>query len=203
MKFTVLLGCSAVSLLAACGGSSTSGEPAVVSLDQLISRAAAFEDAIGTINIDDDGLEPTAFANLPTGTANYTGIAVVGLIADDADVARFGAIGSATMVANFQTQTVTGAADNFFQLDDPSIIGFEGATGERIAGSIAYTLTGSKGDNEYTGQITGSLTPIGMDAFDVSVLGSGAFVGDTGEGFAVEAFEDGNDTFVGILALRN
>ncbi|WP_322896081.1 MULTISPECIES: hypothetical protein [unclassified Yoonia] len=211
MKLNLLLSCGAISMLSACGGSSSGGVsnsdggPSVVTLGQLIDRAEAFENAIGTTNIDQLG-EPTAFASLPaSGTANYIGVAVVGLIQDNGegvDIATFGAVGSTTILANFGNQTVTGTADNFFQIDNPNVEGFDGLTGERISGSLAYNLSGF-GQNEYIGRFTGSLTPEGQSALNVDVGGSGAFVGDQGEGFAAEAFEDGNEAFVGILAIKD
>ncbi len=213
MKTKLTITCAAFSLMTACGGSGSGSSADVtsniaddVTLSELQARFETFQAAIGTPNLDD--AEPTNFADLPTsGLVNYTGAAVVGSGEDDGmgDVDfTFLAVGSATLVANFDNQKIAGTADNFFQIDDPNAESLDGETGTRISGSLTYEFDQvSAGVNEYAGQITGSLTPTDQPVVSIDIGGIAGFAGDNGEAFISEAFNNTDDEFVAILATKN
>lgn len=204
MTHHLILSCTAVFLLSACGGSGGSGGNDVVTLEELQARSETYNAAIGADNFED--VDPTDFADLPeTGAFDYTGIAVVGIEAEgENDDNLFAAIGSATFTANFDDQDISGSADNFFQLTDPNVTNFEDLEGVRIAGSLTYNFDQvAEGENNYAGQVTGSLTPTNLPVLDVDIAGGGAFAGETGDAFFAEIFNDETDYFIGILATRN
>ncbi len=195
--------------MAACGGSSSGSSADAtnsVTLPELQTRFASFEAAIGTANIED--AEPTVFANLPaSGSVNYTGVAAVGVVEDDGMSETnfsFLAVGSATVVADFDDQQITGTANNFFQVDDPNSEEFSGLTGTRIDGSLTYQFDQvSAGLNEYEGQITGSLTPTDQATVNVNMTGGAGFAGEDGDAFIAEAFSDTDDEVVAIFATKD
>lgn len=200
MKFTMITAVGAVTLLGACGGGSTGPIP----LEDLIARANAFEASVAPLNIDELPLTPDG-ALQTMGTAGFTGIAVYARENEtDQDVTDFAAIGSAELSVNFETGVVAGTADDFYQIDDNNIDNISDITGTSIAGSVSYDLTrGVDEDNFYAGRANGSLTATNGIAYAFDLPAGGGLVGDTGQGFAVEAFEaNGLDGF-GVLALRD
>ncbi len=205
MRINVVISCCAALLLSACGGSGGGGaSPDEVTLEELQSRSETFFAAIGTENFED--ADPTPFANLPTsGSRSYTGIAIVGVEAEgENDDNAFLAIGSSTLVADFDDHEISGSANNFFQISNPNVDSFANLEGERIDGRLTYELDQiAAGTNAYSGQITGSVTPSDGPRIDVNLSASGAFIGDNAEQFAAEAFNDDSEVFSGVFANQD
>ncbi len=213
MKTKLTITCAAFSLMTACGGSGSGSSADVtsniaddVTLSELQARFETFQAAVGTLNFED--AEPSEFADLPiSGSVNYTGVAIVGSGENNGSGVRdfdFLAVGSTTLVADFDDHEITGTADNFFQVDDPDAEDFESVTGTRISGSLTYEFEQvSAGLNDYAGQITGSLTPTDQPVINVDIAGGAGFAGDDGEAFLAEAFNDTDDEVVAIIATQD
>lgn len=170
MKISMILCGGAVIVLSGCGASG--GD---VSLDDLQSRIAT----IGST----DFTTPTPFDDLPsTGRASYTGVASIEVVGDTGN--EFLAIGSAVMVAEFDTQQISGTADNFFQADDPDVVSYADATGARIDGNLTFELEQEiAGINYYVGGVNGKLSPSRGADVDVDAPVDGIFSGQSGEAF--------------------
>lgn len=200
MTLKTMTAVSAIAVLSACGGGSTSS----VSLEELIARGTAFEGTVAPLNVDELPLAPDS-ALQSTGSANFTGIAVYAReSATDDEVTDFAAIGSATVSVDFATGVAAGSARDFFQIDNDDIEEIEDITGTSVAGSVTYDLLrGADEDNFYEGNASGTLTATDGTVYTFDLPAAGGLVGDEAQGFAVEAFEeDGLDGF-GVLALRD
>ncbi|MBQ2261664.1 MAG: hypothetical protein II336_09870 [Loktanella sp.] len=197
MKFQLFGAFGAIVVLSACGGSSSSENvDARVSLDTLKDRVVVARNTFSFENNDGfDEVTPSAFSQLPAaGSFNYTGVAVVvtGVdTSDDFSRTEFAAIGSSTMNVNFGSQRITGGADNFFELNNPdtafqddTLASLQAVTGERIEGALTYQFDQTaQGQNNYSGSITGTLSPRNGQQVAVNQLTEGYFTGAGGEGF--------------------
>ncbi len=191
----------AFALISACGGSSTgnSSDNGEVTLEDLISRAETIGETFeGPIDLDDEtDFDFTPVANIPTsGTADYTGYAVV--VYDVDSFTELRALGSATMVANFDDQTIRGGADNFFEIDSAEITEGSDITGQSIDGSLTFNLAQDGGENLYLGELFGEITFTDGDIAFVDLVGIGAFAGNDASIFGIDGFDQAPEE-VGIL----
>ena len=187
IRHGILSGC-AIALLSACGGSGggssldVSESDDIIALAELVARDALLDDLV---NDDDAPLEVTPFEDLPTsGVVSYTGLTFVGL--PDTSIEGFNAVGSATFEADFDDQTITGSADNFFQGEGMDIGDSATFNGERIDGSLAFELEQAFDNvNGYLGEATGSLTSLNGEDIAVDVPIGGSFSGTEAEALLI------------------
>ena len=107
---------SVIALLSACGGGGGGSDS--VSFAELLDRT----DQLGLLDGDFLEDDETDFEAIPTtGSATYTGVATVSSFAefnDEPDEQDFVALGATTLTADFGDQSISGSADNFFQIDE-------------------------------------------------------------------------------------
>ncbi|WP_322890822.1 MULTISPECIES: hypothetical protein [unclassified Yoonia] len=195
MKLGLVGALGATLVLSACGGSNSSENvDGSVTLDQLKSRAAVAQRTFDFTEGEDREPIPAHFSQLPvTGSFNYTGIAAVisGVASTEADdVITLAALGSSTMRVNFDTQAITGTANNFFELDNPqtALIGeidvIQNVQGQRIDGSLAYQFNQrAPADNFYVGSVSGVLFQRNGQQLTISEDFAGFFSGTDARGF--------------------
>lgn len=175
----ILTAVSAMALLAACGGSSTSN---------LTDRLSGFE----SLTDDASMVSETPDANFPTtGTGNYEGYLTIAEFGANgtADDPTFAAIGDANVQINFGSGNVSGSASNFSQLDLSSV-DFEDEdqdvneiTGTSIGGSLSVV---DNGDG-----IAGTLTHANGNDVDYALtVTDSAYGGNNAEFLSVEASGD-------------
>ncbi|WP_019955811.1 hypothetical protein [Yoonia vestfoldensis] len=206
MKLGLISAVGATIVLSACGGSSSSENvDASVTLDQLKDRAAVARNTFELTPVDEDGFQnviPVEPNQVPArGELNYTGIAAVisGEAFNDAadDVITLAALGSSTMTVNFDTQVITGSANNFFELDNPQtalsgpIDTIQAVQGQRIDGSLTYRFDQrADGQNFYTGTVSGTLFQRNGEQLDLAENMEGFFSGTNGRGFFGSTSDD-------------
>ena len=135
--FRLAFSCSAVGLLAACGGGSVSNQEFV---DSLLDDAAAAEAAF----IDGQDVLPLADLDEP-GTATYTGyLAAFGGTGDpaiDTEEYLVGYIGELELTADFDNESISGTADNFANVENQEVVTEDAdpVIGEDVTGTLSFT----------------------------------------------------------------
>ena len=191
-------------LLSACGGTT-------VSFEELQERGANY-----LVAIDDDSFSSgadTRFEDTPmSDEAGYTGIAFVGLVSEFDRNLRFLSVGSTTMVANYEEQSIRGSADNFYEISGFLPDSLEGETGEAIAGNMTYEFVRDESRASadeippigFVGGFAGSINPSTLDEFEFDVEGNGRYVGSGAVGFEASSFSDnGIDPYVYVYTLKD
>jgi len=188
MKIKICTSLLASIALSACGGTT-------VSLDDIKTELKQSN----FFSLEEDGFgDPTPDGALPTSTASYTGFAIAGLAQEGADSGNV-AFGYATIEADFAAGSVSGLADNFYQIDQASDEAFaelsddeqvDALTGDAISGSFSLDLLQSvSGENGFEGSVSGSLRfkDGTVLALDDAAAGGGAF-GPSASVFTAAAF---------------
>lgn len=206
MKLGLVGALGATLVLSACGGSNSSENvDGSVTLEQLKARVAVAQNTLALTAEDEEVFQnaiPLEFSQLPTtGSFNYTGIAAVisGVAFNDPadEQVTLAALGSSTMTVNFDTQVITGTADNFFELDNPQtalsgpISTIQAVQGRRIDGSLTYQFVqGADGQNFYTGTVSGTLFQRNGERLDLAENMEVIFSGTNGRGFYGSTSDD-------------
>ena len=216
---------SVIALLSACdesGGSSgdidvTSGDTGAIGGDDIVPEEvvsfAELQERENQLGLFDgsffDDLEED-FDVPTTGSATYTGVVSVfsvisvndesdeQVLTDLNDFDFFEAVGATTLTADFDDQSISGTADNFFQLDNNffqldnlEVESTDDLTGERIDGSLEYDLVqdvnGFGGSNFYVGNISGSLSPTNVADIDIDQSINGEFFGEDADRFVASS----------------
>ena len=163
-----------LTLLAGCGASSTetgnSSNPTGLTIDEPVTFLGLF-DAAETLGDRLDTLEPTL--ETQSGTAQYRGVA---LVTEDVDAEGVVAIGAVSLDVDFDGQTITGSANNFFEALSNSDGDVTGVISE-TDGQFDLAATDTDGFIEL--DITGSVTFDGT-TYDVDSALTGGFLGEDG-----------------------
>lgn len=174
-----LVAVACVTLLSACGGSSTG----VSSFEALSSRGQALLSQYGSAPVTD-------VANMPTtGTATYRGVAAYSSdYSSPVNIAQYATtVSDIELTANFANSTISGRADNFQQRVDPNISmsGQVDVVNGTISGNtFSAALSGTINESgygltvpvNYSGSVNGEFVGSGAEA----VRGTGTAVGDAG-----------------------
>lgn len=213
MKTTLVL-LTAVSVLAACGGSETGAN---ADFDALVASASNTFDRVDAIFVEEGRTPFVAVAN-DGGFARYNGAVIVSEneLVRGGDGIVFGAVGTLTATADFSDASVMATANNFYEIENVEAIGndvsdtdfTELTTLGSIDGSFEFNfdiLSDSDGFAGVFGTVTGDLTK--MDDSTLVLTGAraeGGFVGDNLDGLLVIGGGVTGDTFttVGGLGLR-
>ena len=191
---------SVIALLSACGGGGGGSDS--VSFAELLDRT----DQLGLLDGDFLEDDETDFEAIPTtGSATYTGVATVSSFAeinDEPDEQDFVALGATTLTADFGDQSISGSADNFFQIDNVDAENLEDLTGERIDGSLEYELVQVEGGiNFYEGSVSGSVSPTDAAEIDIDQTFAGFFTGEDADGFIAVANEPDTEVDADVLIV--
>ena len=197
----------------------TSGDTGAIGGDDIVPEEvvsfAELQERANQLGLNDgsffDGLELDADLDVTiptTGSATYTGVvSLTGFTGFNDELVEpefqdvrvlvqpdsFDAVGATTLTADFDNQSISGTADNFFQLDNLEVESFDDVTGQRIDGSLEYNLvqdTNDFGDGDfYVGNISGSISPINVAEIDIDQSISGEFIGENADRFIAASFE--------------
>lgn len=201
------LGTSALAVLAACGGSG-SGPYAtnVAGFLELADRGEA-------LAVLEEDLLPTTLAQTPTGSAEFSGTGLLSdviLEGDEQTGATFVAIGEANIEVEFQTQQVSGAVSNFYEVDTEQFnIFFEDDSDDDIDLSTVRTaeISGTLTFNPEEGSVSGSVTRQNGDVADYSLINQEVqFYGPNAEVVEVSsvgtsAVNDDASSFAGLFVF--
>ena len=155
-------------LLSACGGGSGVGTVGNSSYDALVATGEAHADKLDT--------PLSVTTTLPSGTANFSGVAVV---ADDFDTSSQGAIGAATLSVNFDTQAVSGSATGFFQTDIDTAGNAVPGTSAPVSGSLSFSASSIAAASTFPLDVDGTVNFAGAaqtidGVADAAFFGTGA-----------------------------
>ncbi len=204
---------ASILLLTACGGSgSGSGiNTGNADADALVSTAENVFDTFETI-ADAEGETPFTAVTAETGTASYSGVAILVAGTDDGmtETIDYAAIGSFTVTADFGVaQDVTGTADGFFELSNPEIANEDTAelsdiqVAGPVEGSFSFDLSidNLSGFAIADGSVNGSLTQLDSNVIAINDPdATGDFYGDDLDVLEVSAGEFDDTSFVELNA---
>ena len=199
MNKKLVLAAPCLALLVACGGSGD-GSAANPTVSAPVggnsdSGGSNFENlgVQGANLIADYGSAPaTSVSSLPTGSHTYTGVAGFnfGNVSLDYIAANAEALGTVTLEANFQNDSISGTLTNFVDY-----------TNTRGAGQVDLR-NGVISGNEFTADITGTATYNGTPLVIQGGL-DGAFVGNNADAIIARADGTwGGDRFSGLVGAE-
>ena len=152
-------------------------------------------------------------ARTPTGSAEFSGTGLLSdviLEGDEQTGATFVAIGEANIEVEFQTQQVSGAVSNFYEVDTEQFnIFFEDDSDDDIDLSTVRTaeISGTLSFNPEEGSVSGSVTRQNGDVADYSLINQEVqFYGPNAEVVEVSsvgtsAVNDDASSFAGLFVF--
>lgn len=206
MKIKMAMTWASALALLGCGGTN-------VSFEELQARGANYLTAVDVDEFRGRSFEETSFDETPkSGEADYTGIVFVRLVVPEevggslGGSTVFSSVGSATMVADFEQQLITGAADSFYEIDTVNKDDLFVANGEAIEGSLTYEFVEQSSNLRaaadevppimLVGGFSGVISPTTLDEFVIDLEGTGRYVGEDAAGFFASS-DNGNDSPIG------
>lgn len=184
--------CAALFALSACGGATTGGG---ATGGGGVSEFADTRDALVAQRIEGRDLDLTETANIPTGNATFDGGAPLAELSNGTFETVYTAIGTSSVVVNFDTRDVTGTVTDFYEIPNVTLDGevvdeleaIDPTDATAIDGEITFTAsidTDGTITSSYSGGITkttGEAPEFDLTASDVDLLGP------TGDFLAIEA----------------
>lgn len=179
-----------------------------------VKQAAVLTTELANLNLDYAGLEATPSRALPPGSANYEGIAVVGVQADALSGAAL--MGDAELTVDFELGTARGTITDFVGLPVDNAIESVGtilinpaallADLRRASGDVTLTET-SLMDGAIEATLAGDVTMANV-VYGFGGTVAGEAIGDDGEAIRLEADEetlvmtvDGEDAQGGLFEM--